>query len=122
MSPSMFKMGNFEAELASSMVDHLKHNRLEKTAEISQMHRIVQSGQAIDHLHSAATILDGLGCRAEADVITRLLEKMANKEHHSKEEPVEFEMTSLLHEPDEEEELGDQVIELESLLSDKKKA
>jgi hypothetical protein len=116
MSITMFKMGSFEAELAQSMSRQLRSNRLEKKAEINQNTRIVQSAKAVDCLHTAATLLDQLGRSAEAEIITKVLERVANAAHEDKEIPEIFEMTSLLHEdPEEEEDLGDQVIEIHML-------
>jgi len=75
----MFKMGSFEIELAQSMANHLKGNRLEKKAEADQMHRVVQGAKAVDCLNTAATILEHLGLTTEAEVIVDVLQKIANR-------------------------------------------
>lgn len=140
MSTSMFKMGSFEAELAQTMAARLRDNRLDKKAEADQNARIVQSAKVVECLNTAATLLDRLGRAKEAEVITLVLEKLADKskeqerterfiqetekflteELDKEEEPKEFEMASLLHEPKDEEDLGEQIIEMRSIAGKKK--
>lgn len=140
MSTSMFKMGSFETELAQSMSDQLRQNKLSKKAEVNQNTRIVQSAKVVECLNTAATLLDRLGRSKEAEVITIVLEKLAdkskeqerserfiretekflNEELEKDEEPKEFKMESLLHEPKDEEDLGEQVIEMRSIAGKKK--
>ncbi len=140
MSTSMFKMGSFEVELAQSMSDCLHQNKLSKKAEVDQNTRIVQSAKVVECLNTAATLLDRLGRSKEAEVITIVLEKLADKskeqerserfiqetekflseELDKEEEPTELEMTSLLHEPKDEDDLGEQIIEMRSIAGKKK--
>jgi hypothetical protein len=78
--------------------------------------------QAVEHLDAAARALESLGFVKEAEVIITLLQKMADgkKDETSEEEPKEvFEMGSLLRDSkdSEDDDLGEQVIEMRSIAS-----
>lgn len=119
----MFKMGSFEAEIAKSMADNLASNIEAKKQDIVKIAQLVKENkveQAINHLNAAAELFDGAGFTSTAEMLTRVLEKLANEKHPKKEEPEFVEFESLLKEPkkDTKEELGEQVIELTSILDD----
>lgn len=69
----MFKLSNFEQELAETMQEHLVSNQLDNKYSFDRI------AKAIDLLHSAADIFDDTGFHVEAEVITRMLEKLAKK-------------------------------------------
>lgn len=72
MGTKMFKIGSFEAELAKSMEENLVSNGLENK------HNFDKIAKAADFLNAAAEIFDDTGFHAEAEVITQVLEKLAN--------------------------------------------
>jgi len=119
----MFKMGSFEAEIAKSMADNLVTNNEARKKEVIKTAQAVQSTKierAVDHLSAAAELFDSCGLGSTAEVITMLLEKIAHEKH-----PEVLEFESIFRDKDKdkeklEEELGDQVIEMESLLGKKK--
>lgn len=122
----MFKMGNFETELAKSMAENLSSKKLEKQASLDKMARTIKLNKAVDHLNAAADIFDGAGLNKTSETITRILETLANHKHKEVEQedlPEVFEIESLLHdEPkDGEDDLGEQVIEMRSIATGKKK-
>lgn len=69
----MFKTGSFEQELAESMEQSLVSNQVENKYSFERV------AKAADLLHAAAEIFDDTGHHFEAEVLTRLLEKIANK-------------------------------------------
>jgi hypothetical protein len=73
----MFKLSNFEKELASSMQENLVSNQLDNKYSFDRI------AKAIDLLHSAAEIFDDTGFHVEAEVITLMLEKIASKQDTS---------------------------------------
>lgn len=121
----MFKVGSFEAEIAKSMSDNLSGQKLEKQASLQRTAHVLKLGQAVDHLDAAATIFEAAGFTTAAETLTRVLETLANskKQHegHDQDLPEVFEIESLLHdEPkDEEDDLGEQVIEMRSIAKKK---
>lgn len=118
----MFKSGSFEAELAKSMADNLAANKESKKQEIVKSAQLVKSTQierAVNHLNEAAALFDKAGFAATAEILTRVLEKLAKKD----DEPEFIEFESLLHgsdEPKSDSDLDEQIIEILPL-SDKKK-
>lgn len=121
----MFKIGSFEAEIAKSMADHLATNSEARKTDIVKTAQLVQStklSKAVDCLNQAAELFDGCGFNQTAELLTKLIEKMADhKEKHSEEEPEMFEFESLLKDEDGDEDLGDQVIEMRSIANDTSK-
>src|SRR5579885_433559 len=124
----MFKFGSFEEEIAKSMAHNLADNIKARKKEVVKTAEIVKTTQlnrAIDHLNAAAELFYSCGLSSTADSITMLLEKLAHKEQ-DKPEIIEFE--SLLHDKKEDEkeekklekELGDQIIQMESIFDKKK--
>jgi arginine deiminase len=114
----MFKLGSFEAEIAKSMADNLASNIEAKKQEIVKTAQLVKQNkveQAINHLNTAAKLFDNAGFTSTAEMLTRVLEKLADKKE---DEPKFIEFESLLEEPKDEPELGEQVIEMSSLLGD----
>lgn len=69
-------------------------------------------------MNTAAKLFDRSGLSSTAEILTRLLEKLA---HKKEDEPDVIEFESLLEEPKDEPELGEQIIEMRSLFDDKKK-
>lgn len=69
----MFKMGSFEQELIEGMSKELLANQIENKYSFDKI------AKAADYLNSAAEILDDNGMVVEAEIVTRLLEKIANK-------------------------------------------
>lgn len=73
MGTKMFKVGSIEQELAESMEHSLVSNQVENKYSFDRI------AKAADLLHTAAEIFDETGHHFEAEVLTRLLEKIANK-------------------------------------------
>ncbi len=69
----MFKNSSFEQELIEGMSKSLVSNQLENKYSFDKI------AKAADYLNSAAEILDDTGMYAEAELVTRLLEKIASK-------------------------------------------
>ena len=125
----MFKTGNFEAEIAKSMADHLNQKMIQKKASSDITSRIIKIASAVDHLNAAASLFDSAGHKNVAEVLTKLLEKLADEKHKDKEAPEVFEIESLLHDEPmdtniklvrkDEDGLGEQVIEMHSVAKKK---
>jgi hypothetical protein len=71
MGTKLFKTGSFEAELAKGMEERLLANQVEKK------HSFDKLSKTADFLHAAAEIFDDTGFHAEAETLTRMLEKLA---------------------------------------------
>ena len=69
----MFKTASFEQELMQSMSEKLVENQTENQYSYNKI------AKAADYLNAAAEIFDDTGMHKEAEVITRLLEKMAQE-------------------------------------------
>lgn len=74
----MFKTDSFEQELVEGMSKKLVSNQIENLYSFEKI------SKAADYLNSAAEILDDTGMTAEAELITRLLEKIAKSNSGSK--------------------------------------
>ncbi len=74
----MFKTGSFEKELMEGMSKSLIGNQIENKYSFDKIAKVA------DYLNSAAEILDDTGMYAEAELVTRLLEKIANSKKKSK--------------------------------------
>jgi hypothetical protein len=108
MGTKMFKPGSFEEELARGMHERLIANQRENQFHYDQLTK------AADFVNAAAEIFDETGFHQEAEVLTKLLEKMAQVK---KPEIVEFK--SLLKEP-QKEKFDKDIIEFKSLLEPEK--
>jgi hypothetical protein len=109
----LFKIGSFEEELAVSMGKQLLFHQHEKQLGFDR-----RAAKAVDLINAASQLFDEAGFHAEAEMLTRFLEKMAGKEHEHK-EPEFFQMKSLLApESKMESAPGADVIELETLAPD----
>lgn len=120
----MFKTGNFAAEIATSMATHLNQKMIQKKASSDKASHIIKIASAVDHLNAAANLFDSMGYAIEAEAITTILETMAAEKrehkHHEDKMPDAFEIESLLHEESKEnDELGEQVIEMRSIAKKK---
>lgn len=69
----MFKIGSFEQELAESMEENLNSSQVEKKFNFEKIEK------AANFLHAAAELFDQTGFEVESEVITRLLERLANR-------------------------------------------
>ena len=70
----MFKLGSFEEEIAKSMQEKLVSNQMEKKYSFDRITK------AVDFLNEAASIFDDTGFNAEAEVLTRMIERLAQKQ------------------------------------------
>ena len=70
----MFKLGSFEKELASSMETSLISNRMENKFSFDKIAKVA------DYLSAAAELLDDTGHLVEADMVTKILAKLAGEE------------------------------------------
>ena len=68
----MFKQGSFEQELIDGMKQNLVSNELENKWSFDKI------AKAADYISIAAEIFDDTGMHKEAEVLTRMLEKLAN--------------------------------------------
>ncbi len=68
----MFKTSSFEQEIIEGMEKSLIGNQIENKYSFDKISR------AADYLNSAAEILDDTGMYTEAEIITKLLEKIAS--------------------------------------------
>lgn len=77
MGTKMFKIGSFEAELLANMQKSLVSSQLENKFSLDKL------SKAADYINTAAELLDDTGFRVEADMLTKVLKRLANdnKEH-----------------------------------------
>ncbi len=88
MGTKMFKLGSFEEELVSSMEKGLLSNQAENKFSFDKLAKVA------DYLSAAAELLDDTGHIAEANMVTKVLAKLAGveeddndaKHHHKSEE------------------------------------
>lgn len=71
MGTKMFKIGSFEEELAKGMEQKLVSRQTENQFSMDRL------AKAVDFLNAASQIFDDTGFYAEAEVLTRMLEKIA---------------------------------------------
>lgn len=74
----MFKKENFEDELVKSMSQNLASNQVEKKYSFDKI------SKAADFINAAAEIFDDTGFHAEAEVLTRMLERIASLKFEKK--------------------------------------
>ncbi len=84
----MFKLGSFEEELVSSMERGLLSNQAENKFSVDKLTKVA------DYLSAAAELLDDTGYVAEANMVTKVLAKLAGVEedendakHHVEADP-----------------------------------
>lgn len=70
----MFKLGSFEEELVSSMERGLLSNQAENKFSVDKLTKVA------DYLSAAAELLDDTGYVAEANMVTKVLAKLAGVE------------------------------------------
>jgi len=73
MGTKMFKVGSFEEELAKGMEERLLANQQENAFQYEQL------SKAADLLNTAAEIFDINGFTKEAEILTQMLESLANQ-------------------------------------------
>jgi hypothetical protein len=73
MGTKMFIAGSFEEELAKGMEERLLANQSDKQFQYEQL------GKAADFLNAAAEIFDSTGFTKEAEILTQMLESLADK-------------------------------------------
>lgn len=101
MNKKLFKRANFEQELIEGMHKNLFSNTLEKKFSFDKI------ASAVDYLHNAAEILDDTGYAKQAEVITKVLESIANKHQDEEfEEEIIFEPIDLEIKPSDKEKPG----------------
>lgn len=84
----MFKMGSFEEELAAEMRKSLISNQSGQAESLSQL------SKAADYINSAAELLDNTGFKAEADMLTAVLTRLATGEKEHIQDMIEQELAS----------------------------
>lgn len=67
----MFKISSFEQELMKEMQSRLVQNQAENQYSFNKL------AKAADYLNNAAELFDDVGMNKEAEVVTRLIEKLA---------------------------------------------
>lgn len=77
MGTKMFKLGSFEEELASSMEKGLVSNQLENKFSFDKIAKVA------DYLSAAAELLDDTGHSTEADMVTKVLARLAGAEDNN---------------------------------------
>lgn len=122
----MFKIGSFEEEIAKSMADNLAVKRIEQSKEILKTAEAIKQtkiSRALEHLTSASKLFDSAGYKVSSNIVSQLLTKLADSQEKKEEEPEMVEFKSLLFgdEDEKEDDLGEQIIEIESIASDSKK-
>ena len=98
MGTKMFKLGSFEEELASSMEKGLVSNQLENKFSFDKIAKVA------DYLSAAAELLDDTGHSAEADMVTKVLARLAGAEDNNNSYDLQD------NEEDEEVEVPDEII------------
>lgn len=69
----MFKIANFENEILSSMESNLLANQADNKFSVNKL------SKAADYLNNAADLFDDVGMNKEAEIVTKLLEKLAQE-------------------------------------------
>jgi hypothetical protein len=72
----MFKISSFEQELIKEMQSRLVENQVENQYSFNKL------AKAADYLNNVAELFDDVGMTKEAEVVTRLLEKLGQEEVH----------------------------------------
>lgn len=67
----MFKIGSFEEELFATMQKSLVSSQLDNKLSLEKL------SKAADYINTAAELLDDTGFRVEADILTRVLTRLA---------------------------------------------
>lgn len=91
MGTKLFKTESFEKELADAMEESLVFSQSKKESTSSD-----NIAKAVNFIHSAAEIFDDAGLHVEAEVLTRVLEKIANKLEEKEEQTLS--LGALTHE------------------------
>jgi hypothetical protein len=109
MTDRLFKLG--------SVADELMTNMEKELSSIQKDNKIAKVSKAFDYLNYAAELFDDVGRIKEAEVITKLIEKMASDDI-----PEVFEIKSLLHDTEEKssEEPEGKLLKFKSLLHKEK--
>lgn len=91
----LFKIANFEEELAAEMEKNLISNQAEARFNLKEI------SKAADHINSAAELLDSAGFVVEAETLTRVLEALAHGDDLREIiiEPLEQEIVREPHKP-----------------------
>lgn len=78
MTDRLFKFGSFEDELMKGMEKQLSGSQIDK--------KVTKVSKALDYLSTAAELFDDAGRYKEAEILTKLIEKMAHddSDHISK--------------------------------------
>lgn len=84
MTDRLFKYGSLEDEIMKSMETTLV--KYQKDA----MYGHEKLGKAVDHLAAAAEIFDDTGFNKEAEVLTKLIEKIAHESKSFEEDPTDL--------------------------------
>lgn len=98
MGTKMFKIGSFETELASSMERGLVSNQLDNKFSFDKIAKVA------DYLSAAAELLDDTGHLVEADMVVKVLARLAGENDENQAFDLSNEeIDSLLKEEDPEE-------------------